>query len=104
LCVIEQQYIPIFKLKDPQPDIWVGLSDNHLVKALNLAQGPAPHKAICLICKIHAFSKVPAFVGIKLLSIVVMCSAADSIRAIVVRREMDFNLTTMTHRECVRQG
>jgi hypothetical protein len=36
---VEQQPIPIFKLKDPRPDICVGLSDDYLVKALEPSKG-----------------------------------------------------------------
>lgn len=36
---MEQQPIPIFKLKDPRPDICVGLSDDYLAKALEPSKG-----------------------------------------------------------------
>jgi hypothetical protein len=36
---VEQQPIPIFKLKDPRPDICVGLSDDYLAKALEPSKG-----------------------------------------------------------------
>ncbi|KAF4235739.1 hypothetical protein CNMCM8980_003210 [Aspergillus fumigatiaffinis] len=39
LRAVEQQTIPIFKLKDPRPDICIGLSDNYLAKALEPSKG-----------------------------------------------------------------
>ncbi|KAH1372147.1 hypothetical protein KXX50_004320 [Aspergillus fumigatus] len=39
LRAMEQQPIPIFKLKDPRPDICVGLSDDYLAKALEPSKG-----------------------------------------------------------------